>query len=168
MTAPSRMLPCANTSRQIGSSPRDCASIWFSGAPSSRAVFARELGCLGAFDRLLRPRLRPQPQHVPVRILDLHLECPRVVRRRHADGHAAGLQFLIEDCNVPNAEPDPCPTASLAAATQVDARAVDSSRDAAKECSPPRKPWVKSENLSKPRRAKEKLSATTPRLLPRV
>jgi hypothetical protein len=35
-----------------------------------------------------------------------------------------------------------------------------------KECSPPRKPWVKSEKLSKPRRAKEKLSETTLRLRP--
>jgi hypothetical protein len=124
MTAPSRMLPWPNTSRPMGSSHRDCAFNLVFGRPSSRAVFARELGCLGELDRLLCPRLRPQPQHIPVRILDLHLDGPRVVRRRHADGHAAGLQFRIDDCNVLNAEPDPCPTASLAAATQVDARAV--------------------------------------------
>jgi hypothetical protein len=90
--------------------------------------FSRGLCARTGLSRRIRSTTPPsaptQPQHVPVRILDLHLDGPRVVRRRHADGHAAGLQFRIDDCNVLNAEPDPCPTASLAAATQVDARAV--------------------------------------------
>jgi hypothetical protein len=47
---------------------------------------------------------------------------PLVVGRRLDDLYAAGDQFVMKEPGIIGADPDPCPSASLIASTEIDAR----------------------------------------------
>jgi len=85
------------------------------------------LNTVPAREALLRwsgKRLGAEAQDVAVGIFDVKLERPVEIGEGHADGDAARDELVVQAGGVLDADPDPGGAASLAAATEVDARAV--------------------------------------------
>jgi hypothetical protein len=69
-------------------------------------------------------RVRSEAEHIAIRILNLHFECPGPVRRLLPDDGTAILVSAVQSANVANAHPDPGSNMALAASAQVDAPAI--------------------------------------------
>src|SRR5689334_18063247 len=68
--------------------------------------------------RLVRLRIRTAAQYVAIGIFDLHLQRPRVVRRRMSDLDSPGLTLLVQLLGV--AYPNPRPGAKMALVSLAD------------------------------------------------
>ena len=69
---------------------------------------------------LIREWLRAESQHLPVRILNMHLQCPGIVARRAVGFRPTDPVFLVQSCHVVDTDPRPGAGTSLSAAAEID------------------------------------------------